>query len=62
MTLPAHVMDSRTVARDKLIGYLMQPPTESAADVKKAIKLLAKDLDVTYEAAWRFLLTGDLNG
>jgi hypothetical protein len=52
-------MDSKTVARDKLIGYLMTPPQESAAEVKKAIRLLAKDLDITYEAAWRFLLTGN---
>ncbi len=60
MTLPVHIMDAKTVARDKLIGYLMVPPQETAAEVKKAIRLLAKDLDVTYEAAWRFLLTGDI--
>lgn len=60
MTLPVQIIDSRTVARDKLIGYLMSPPQESAADVKKAIRLLAKDLDVSYEAAWRFLLTGNV--
>lgn len=59
MTQPAHIMDARTVARDKLIGFLMSPPQETAADVRKAIKLLAKDLDVTYEDAWRYLLTGN---
>ena len=57
---PDNIVDAKTRARDLLIGYLCQPPQETAADVRKAIKRLASELDVTYEAAWRYLLTGNL--
>lgn len=60
-TVPVNpiVMDSRTLARHKLIGFLCNPPQEKASDVKKAIRQLASDLDCTYEEAWRWLLTSN---
>lgn len=54
------VNEARTAARDVLIGYLMEPPTETEAALRKAVKRLATELDVSYEAAFRYLLAGHL--
>ena len=55
---PHTLVDSRTHARDVLIGYLSAPQTETDETLRDAIEALAKELDVSYENAWRYLLVG----
>jgi hypothetical protein len=58
---PQEVISARHTARDVLIGYLCAPPQNTDAQVRSAVKALAKELDTSYERAWRYLLTGDLS-
>lgn len=53
---PQQVIDARTEARDVLIGYLLQPPTETDATLRASVQRLADEMDVSYEAAFRYLL------
>lgn len=55
---PKTVQDAKNHARDILIGYLCQPPYESEEDLKAAVYALAKELDTSYEGAFRYLMTG----
>lgn len=57
---PTTLMDARNAARDALIGYLCDPPTESDASLRKKVKALATELDVSYENAFRYLLVGSV--
>lgn len=57
---PQPVVDARTEARNVLIGYLLQPPTETDGTLRASVQRLADELDVSYEAAFRYLLVGRL--
>lgn len=46
-------------AKKALIDFLVEPPAETEANLRKAVTKLAKELDVSYERALRFLLTGN---
>lgn len=48
-----------STARRALIDYLCEATPANEAAMKKAMKALARDMDVTYERALRFLMIGD---
>lgn len=50
--------DAHNKARDILIGYLCQPPYESEENLKAAVFDLAREMDLSYEATLRYLMTG----
>lgn len=50
--------DARNRARDVLIGYLCQPPYETEDALKLAVYDLAREMDQSYEATLRYLMTG----
>lgn len=46
-------------ARRALIDFLCEATPANEKNMKKAVKALAADMDVTYERALRFLMTGE---
>lgn len=50
--------DAHNKARDVLIGYLCQPPFETEEALKAAVYDLAREMDLSYEATLRYLMTG----
>jgi len=57
---PQHVVDARIKARDVLIGYISEPPTETDENLRQAVQALADEMGVSYEAAFRYLLVGSV--
>jgi hypothetical protein len=47
-------------ARRALIDYLCEATPDTERVMKREMKILAKSLDVTYERALRYLMTGSL--
>jgi len=52
--------DAISHARRALIDYLCEATPETEKTMKREMKILAKALDVTYERALRYLMTGTL--
>jgi hypothetical protein len=50
--------DAHNKARDVLIGYLCEPPYETEENLKVAVYDLAREMDLSYEATLRYLMTG----
>lgn len=58
VTDPKH--DAIYQARRALIDYLCEATPDNERAMKREMKILAKTLDVTYERALRFLMTGNI--
>lgn len=57
---PDTIFEARNEARLKLIEFMLNPPEATDAQVRKAVKNLAQQLDCSYESALRYLMTGSL--